>query len=351
MTFKQEDTIHWLTQLHLRHQEEADDRLASLFARYAVKATRIASRSFDIADAQNLNWDEMRIYGYPPGQIPDVADRLQFYANRTQNIFRELYHPESEPPGHIIHVTCTGYISPSAAQHLVNDNRWFEKTAITHAYHMGCYASMPAIRMAMGFVSSDLDRVDIVHNEICGLHLNPLANSPEQIIVQSLFADGHIKYSITPTGKMRHGFAVINIIEQIVPDSIEDMSWIPASWGMSMTLSREIPTRIRDAIKPFLEKLISTTGQSLEQILKEAKFAIHPGGPKIIELLQEILRLSDEQVENSKKILLDRGNMSSATLPHVWQDIMDYQYTTGRYVVSLAFGPGLTLFGSLFQMI
>jgi predicted naringenin-chalcone synthase len=79
-------------------------------------------------------------------------------------------------------------------------------------------------------------------------------------------------------------------------------------------------------------------------------FAIHPGGPKIIDSVQEVLELSDNQIKESRKILFERGNMSSATLPHVWSEILGNNYPIGTNVISFAFGPGLTLFGSVFTI-
>lgn len=88
----------------------------------------------------------------------------------------------------------------------------------------------------------------------------------------------------------------------------------------------------------------------LSELLKNAIFAIHPGGPKIIASLQEYLELTDEQTLFSKKILFERGNMSSATLPHVWQEILKSNPKEKTKIVSFAFGPGLTIFGSIFEI-
>ena len=70
-----------------------------------------------------------------------------------------------------------------------------------------------------------------------------------------------------------------------------------------------------------------------------------------IEAVQKTLELSDEQCAQSKKILFECGNMSSATLPHIWAEILADQPPRGQQVCSLAFGPGLTLFGALFEVV
>jgi predicted naringenin-chalcone synthase len=127
------------------------------------------------------------------------------------------------------------------------------------------------------------------------------------------------------------------------------MSWIPAPWGMQMNLSREVPEKIKTVLKEFSEELFSKSGLTTTEALKSI-FAIHPGGPKIIDAVQQTLELSDNQVSESKKILFTRGNMSSATLPHVWNEILENNYPVGTNIVSYAFGPGLTMFGSVFEV-
>jgi predicted naringenin-chalcone synthase len=218
---------------------------------------------------------------------------------------------------------------------------------------------MPAIRMGEGFISAmknrnmntSLTQVDIVHTEICSLHMNPLVHSPEQIVVQTLFADGHIKYSLVPSGTAKCGLAILNIKEQVIQDSGDDMSWIPETWGMQMTLSRDVPKKIAANLKQFLDKLVAPTKLLTAEVLLKATFAIHPGGPKIIEAVQKAFELQDAQLEKSKEVLFHHGNMSSATLPHVWKVILEEGLSPGHIVVSLAFGPGLTLFGAVFRII
>jgi predicted naringenin-chalcone synthase len=63
------------------------------------------------------------------------------------------------------------------------------------------------------------------------------------------------------------------------------------------------------------------------------------------------LELNDDQVKESRKVLFERGNMSSATLPHVWHEMVQNEYSEGTLILSLAFGPGLSIFGSLFEVV
>jgi len=120
-----------------------------------------------------------------------------------------------------------------------------------------------------------------------------------------------------------------------------------------MTLAREVPAMIGKELLPFLQKLLSDSGHEYKKPpgLEDFLFAVHPGGPKIIDSVQEILGLREDQVAASKEVLFERGNMSSATLPHVWKKINESNPESGKLVISLAFGPGLTIFGSVFEVI
>jgi predicted naringenin-chalcone synthase len=316
--------------------EIAEERLQILFRRFGVKPAQISERAIESKEF--------------PLRHHDILDRTKFYGERAHRVLLDFYKEESAAPDHIIHVTCTGYISPSPAQRLVTERQRFAKTKVTHAYHMGCYASLPAIRLSEGLVSAGEKSVDIVHTEMCSLHFNANDNSPEQFVVQSLFADGHVKYSAVPFADAKSGFCLLGVSEAILPDSQHDITWMPASWGMKMTLSRDVPEKIAGAIREFVIQLIRQAGCAPENILSKALFAIHPGGPRIIDVVQQTLELNDLQVQASRDVLRARGNMSSATLPHVWHKIIE-EKKSPEFVLSLAFGPGMTVFGALFEAI
>jgi predicted naringenin-chalcone synthase len=337
----QDELLQFLAEIH----GTSDPQAARLVQRFGVKESQIASRSFECSDVF-LPAAEREIYRLGPGLEHGVSiyARGQFYARRVGEIFSEFYPASALAPDHLVHVTCTGYLAPSGAQNLVSQRGW--ATEITHAYHMGCYAALPAIRLAWGQSLAFGQAVDVVHTEICSLHMNPSDHRPEQLVVQSLFADGHARYTVSQK-KTGPAFRLLALHEQMLAGSAGDMEWMPAPWGMKMTLSREVPVKIKGAVREFLVALLKKSGLTLSEALRDAVFAVHPGGPKIIDSVQECLELGHCQVAASRLVLLERGNMSSATLPHVWDQIAMRKDTVP--VVSLAFGPGLTMFGGVFQ--
>ena len=358
-------TLDWLARAHTlaeqTHARESSsgfdpdrfhDRLRKLLGRVACSPATLGERGHDVADCGHQSWDEMSIYDVRRREEgAGTAARNELFARIALAACERLYPHDEEPPRDLVHVTCTGYTSPSAAQRLVARRGWGKTTRVTHAYHMGCYAALPAVRIAAGLVASARGaaaRADIVHTEVCSLHFQPMAHDAEQLVVQSLFADGHVRYSVERGAAPTAALAVLVEREEILPDTTESMTWACGDHGMKMTLGRDVPGVIAANVRPFVEAMFGEAGLSLREHGPKAIFAIHPGGPRIIDAVQHTLELQDGQVALSRDILRRYGNMSSATLPHVWRAIVqDDTIPDGTLVVTLAFGPGLTVSGAL----
>jgi predicted naringenin-chalcone synthase len=343
----QANTLDWLADAHAAAERNPlfRSRIREKLERVGCKPEHIEKRGHVLSDFLHRDWEKMEVYrldASPSGC--DLSVRSRHFEQWADTVFESFYSDESAAPDDLIHVSCTGYVSPSGAQRLVSKKNWGRQTAVTHAYHMGCYASIPAIRMAQGFFAANGDkrRADIVHTEICSLHSNPSNHDADQLVSQSLFADGFIKYSAVREAIAPH-FKVVSLKDEIIPDSMNAMTWKVSNWGFQMTLAKEVPVLIARALPEFMKRLGPPPN---------ALFAVHPGGPKILHYVQEILHLSDRQMEHSFDILRHFGNMSSATLPHVWAKILsDESIPDKTPIVSLAFGPGLSITGAIMEKV
>ncbi len=369
--------MRWLADAHIRAEEThrlnngqppVDPSFAAmmpkLLRRYGCSPEKISARGCELNDHLHTVWEKMEVYRLAESSKgAGMSVRSQVFARGARRTLNAMYGNESNAPDDLIHVTCTGYLSPSAAQLLVVEKGWQQRTRVTHAYHMGCYAALPAIRIGSGFLASTTDqahRVDIAHTELCTLHLDPSDHSPEQLVVQSLFADGHIRYTLSqgsgPTSATTpnttpFGYRVLTLADELVADSADDMRWSVSEWGFRMALTQEVPEKIGNALPAFLARLFEQAELDYEAEKEYAIFAVHPGGPKIIEQVSDALGLRAEQSAASQTVLQNYGNMSSATLPHVWNEILESGAAQpGQLVASVAFGPGLTVCGGLFQV-
>lgn len=292
---------------------------------------------------------------------PKIEVRMEWFSRKMRYVFDKFYTDTPHQPENLIHVTCSGYSSPSLAQEAVIKRKW-ETVTVTHSYHMGCYGAFPAIRTGSSLLTaSKIDgRVDIIHTELLSAHLNLTDFSAANTMICSLFADGFIGYSLyeedqfyeDKTLKNKHGLKIISSHEVIIPDSLEDMSWDLGEYNFLMTLSKRVPVFIRKNIKEFVAKLCDKGHVIFDTNKSEMYFAIHPGGPKIIDYVVDELEIEKKQANWSYHILHEYGNMSSATVPHILNEIInDTAITAGTKVVAMAFGPGLTATGLLLEKI
>src|SRR5579872_5076583 len=181
----QEHLLEWLARYHAqaRGQSPHNDcasKNKSLFDRYGCGPHRIASRGSDISDFNIFDTETNELY-----RARDHANigtrRTAAYERISLEHVKKLYEGVTSPPDHMLHVTCTGYSSPSAAQRLISFKGWSGQTAVTHLYHMGCYASFPAIRVGAQLAQA-VRQVDVVHTELCSLQLNMSTLGPEQAV-------------------------------------------------------------------------------------------------------------------------------------------------------------------------
>jgi predicted naringenin-chalcone synthase len=370
----QAHTLSWLTEAHVQaestravlerrrpDEERTRERMRAAFARFGCSDGRIAARGYELDDCEHTRWQEMEVYRlHESPQGAGALARTRAFERIAGSALERLHDASATPPSDLLHVTCTGYVSPSAAQALVARRGWGETTRVTHVYHMGCYAAFPALRLASALLGSSPPRAGasprsrVVHTEVCSLHLDPSRHEPEQFVIQSLFADGFVAYDVTDTRVAEPpavGFELLALLEHTLPDSAAAMTWRCSEWGMQMTLSRDVPERIGAALDPFLSELMLRAGLDRDSA-SDAYFAVHPGGPRILDRVQDLLQIDDPKLELSRRVLRERGNMSSATVPHVWQAMAsDASVRAGAPVISLAFGPGLTICGAVLRKI
>ena len=365
----QEQIQAWLVEAHTRAEQCSINRevypdwgvdgfreeLQHKIKRLGLGKERIENRGIHINDLFHHDWSKMEVY--PVSENPHgrgFAERSAVFDREVTQIFERFYPENSSMPAHLIHVTCTGYVAPSPAQKLVSLRKTGLSTTVTHAYHMGCYGSIPAIRMAAGFAtlpsSGPSTDIDIVHTEICSLHMHPLKHTSEQLLAQSLFGDGFIKYRLNSKETEGSHLKVLALHEETIPDSMHSMTWCCEDNGLGMTLSKDVPVLIARSIDGYITRLCALAGCDSADVIKRALFAIHPGGPKILQHIKTLLSLESNQIEHSVQVLKLFGNMSSATLPHIWERLLaDSHVSHGKPIISLAFGPGLSISGGLFE--
>ena len=107
-------------QLDSAGREAFKARIERAFGRCACTADKISHRGLSIVDLDTFDFDDHAIYdlrNHPRGK--GSAARTQLFAQIVDEYFASAYADEPAPPDDLIHVTCTGYVSPNGAQKLV----------------------------------------------------------------------------------------------------------------------------------------------------------------------------------------------------------------------------------------
>lgn len=320
-----------------------------LLAKVAANDTQISTRAHYATEFSSAPVSESDLVL----SLATLSQRNRFYETAVFERLPKVLN-QKEDYSDLFHVTCTGYVSPSPIQRWVaNKNESaVRSTNCLHLYHMGCYAAIPALRQAVQIVQSEKSRkIGVVHSELCTLHIDPRDPTAEEMVIQSLFADGICGYSVrarVEEGKLGNAairsFEPLSFYEEIIPGTESAMTWEPGDTAFQMTLSKDVPNLVAQHLREILIRGYGT--DSFEKWCSDSSvvWAVHPGGPKILDLVERAFELSPNQMAHSRAVLRARGNMSSATLPHIWNAILNDEGVPDQsQVITMAFGPGLTV--------
>jgi predicted naringenin-chalcone synthase len=288
--------------------------------------------------------DEEEIF--VPGDFPPTARRMQLFEHLAPRLAHSaldklsLTQEQRRAITHVIVTSCTGLYAPGLDFEVVSHlglNPSVERTMIGF---MGCYAAINALKSAHHIVRSEPKAQVLVLNlELCTLHLQE-AHELEQVLSFLVFSDGCAAslVSAQPQGLALDSFLAVNI-----PDTSQLITWRIGELGFDMHLSGEVPGRIGAALKEMGSEV--TRGQAPESI---DLWAVHPGGRSILDSVEKGLGLAPDALTSSRDILARYGNMSSATVMFVLQQILA-QAQPGQTGCAMSFGPGLTAETMLFH--
>ncbi|MDB5686796.1 MAG: chalcone and stilbene synthase domain protein [Rhizorhabdus sp.] len=284
--------------------------------------------------------------GFYHDGMPGTAERMGVYADQAPGLaLKAIDDLASKVPidgiTHLVVASCTGFVAPGIDQIIAERLGLADGVERTLVGFMGCYAAVAALRVAHHIARSDPGaQILVVTVELSTLHLQD-ATMIEPLLAMLQFADGAAAALVSAT---QGGIAIDRFFAATLPDSADLIRWTIGDHGFAMHLSGEVPGRIATALNDatFRERL--TGGQPSTDI---DAWAVHAGGRSILDAVQHGLRLDDNTLGSSRKILENFGNMSSSTLMFVLADVLA-QANLGNGV-ALAFGPGLAAEGFAFR--
>ena len=310
------------------------------------RRTRVRRRGSVLLESGNGHGPEQSFY--PPAASladrgPTTALRMQRYAAESVPLAVTAAQRACEAANtlpqritHLVNVSCTGFFSPGIDVALIKQLDMSPTIGRVQVGFMGCHGVLNGLRLVRAFIEADpAAHVLLCAVELCSLHYQYGA-APDQLVANALFADGAAALVAAATEGANDLWQIAATASVLLPDCEEAMTWRIGNHGFEMTLSPRVPELIAQHVRPWLEAWLKAEGLSLAAI---GSWAIHPGGPRIIESVAAALDLPASATAASAEILAERGNMSSPSVLFVLDRLQ--QVNAQRPCVALAFGPGL----------
>jgi predicted naringenin-chalcone synthase len=289
------------------------------------------------------------------GPSPGTQSRNDTYIREGRKLFVDVAkklasHSEfnASEITHLITVSCTGFYAPGPDFDIIRALKLNPGIERYHLGFMGCYASIPALKLADQICRADEEAtVMIVSVELCTLHFQ--ANSKlDDLLSASVFADGGAGAIISSKAPSTRGYKIDGFASALLDKGENDMAWSIGDRGFNMILSSYIPDLLADSLEDFLRPVLKQYNISQNEI---DEWGVHPGGRAILDKVQSVLSLPEHSLEASRSVLSKFGNMSSATILFVLQELLEQSNTESSRTIAMAFGPGLTLETALLQQI
>ncbi|WP_188991764.1 type III polyketide synthase [Paenibacillus nasutitermitis] len=280
-------------------------------------------------------------------EAPSTAQRMQLYKREAVPLGLKAAQAALQDGGiapseitHLITVSCTGQFLPGMDALLTRKLGLSPTVNRIPLQFLGCAAGLKAICLANQLVCGDSSaHVLIVSVELCTLHIQP-SSQREALYAASFFGDGASSCVVGPQRAAHRGcFQLGPDYTVLLPGSLEEMVWEIGAHGFDLYLSTAIPKLIGQFIPEEVSRF-------LKDGFKPSLWAIHPGGRGIIDALKDAFALTEEQTRPSRAILRDYGNMSSATILFVLEEIrqaLREGEADDENGIAMAFGPGLTV--------
>ncbi|CAM3923448.1 type III polyketide synthase [Cohnella lubricantis] len=284
------------------------------------------------------------------GAFPTTEERMQTYRTESVPLAAEAAKKALADSGlrpgeisHLLAVSCTGMFLPGLDAELARRLGLRADAERLPLTFLGCAAGLTAVREAARIVRGDPQaRVLVVTVELCTLHIQPTITK-EDLYTASFFGDGASACVVGLTDVPRSGtFALESALAVPFPETADKMVWTVGNLGFQLVLSPLIPRIIAGYVPTALQ---SFWGEGKDPEL----WAIHPGGKGIIDALEDSFKLAGEQTAASRGVLRDYGNMSSATILFVLEEMRRRQRERSNDAaaggaadgIAVAFGPGI----------
>jgi len=239
----------------------------------------------------------------------------------------------------IFFTSVTGICSPSIDALLVNKMGLCSNIRRVPIFGLGCVAGAAGISRAADYVKAHPGHVAVLLSvELCSLTLQREDLSIANLISSGLFGDGAAAVIVAGADCELPGLNILATRSVFYPDTEQMMGWDVSERGFRIVLSEEVPKLVRENLRHDADEFLASRGLTRADI---GRWVLHTGGPKILEATAEALELKNGELDVSWECLRRTGNLSSASVLVVLEEVMKkHRPEPGTLGVLAAMGPG-----------
>jgi alkylresorcinol/alkylpyrone synthase len=258
-----------------------------------------------------------------------------------QALCRALNHAglHTQHLGALFFTSVTGICSPSIDALLINRMKLPTNIRRVPIFGLGCVAGAAGIARAADYVRAyPTQSAALVSVELCSLTIQKEDLSVANLISSGLFADGSAAVIVTGDEVESSGPDIVATRSVFYPETEQMMGWKITEKGFRIVLSPEVPTLIREHLGQDVDAFLADQGYTRADI---KSWVLHTGGPKVLEATAAALNLHDGELDASWDCLKKVGNLSSASVLVVLEDVMrNRRPEPGTLGLLAAMGPG-----------
>jgi alkylresorcinol/alkylpyrone synthase len=236
-------------------------------------------------------------------------------------------------------VTVTGVASPSLDARLINRIGLRSDLKRTPIFGLGCVGGAVGLTRAADYVRAFPEEVAaVLAVEICSLTIQADDLSDLNLLATGLFSDGAGAAIVAGPARRADGPTIVDTRSVFYPETEQLAGWEISDRGFRVILSRELPEVTRRRLAASIDDFLAhhhLTRAAIES------WVIHPGGPKIMEAFEQALDLKGGELAAAWHCLAEAGNISSASVLHVLEEVMTHRRPAPRtHGLIIAMGPG-----------
>jgi alkylresorcinol/alkylpyrone synthase len=207
---------------------------------------------------------------------------------------------------------------------------------------LGCVAGAAGVARLHDYLVGHPDEVAVlVSVELCSLTVQRDDVSVPNLVASGLFGDGAAAVVATGRYRDRDERAHVEVLgsrSRLYPDSERTMGWDVSSTGLRIVLDANVPDLVRRHVGGDVDAFLVEFGLTRDDI---EWWVCHPGGPKVLEAIEDTLGVPRSAVQLTWDSLARIGNLSSSSVLHVFEDTLrDRPPRPGSYGMLMAMGPG-----------